>query len=428
MNRKIFLLIPIIILLILIKSAPALTFYYGKNLMQKQEYVKAYSYFKYAYSLDKNNKEYKYYYALALTKLKPTIEIQKELFNIANQEEQDSAKTTAQIKLSKWKNTILQNYGDNYIEQTTINNGIIRWDTDKFPIKIAIIDSCEKSIPPYYHTEILKAFSQWQSSIDFLKFSKIKSAKNADIIVEIAQIPSNLCDGNVCQFVAGYTYPDYSGHLLKKMSIILYSTDPYGRYFSDKEIYNTILHEIGHALGIMGHSYNSEDLMYMSQNNNNNIYAKYKSSFQYLSSKDINTIKLLYKLAPDITNNRNINTEGLIYPPIILGTSKDIANRKLKEAQNYVKKAPDMPNGYVDLAEAYANLNKPREAIKAMTKAYELSKTASEKYMSAYNLASIYLENGDTKNALKYAQIAKEINSTEEINELITNIKVHENH
>ena len=428
MSRKIFLFILLIFLLILIKFAPAIIFYYGKSLMQKQEYVSAYSYLKYAYSLDKNNKEYKYNYVLALSKLKPTIEIQKELFNIANQEEQDSAKVAAQFKISKWKNRILQSYGDNYIEQTTINNGIIRWDTSKFPIKIAIINNSEKSVPQYYNTEILKAFSQWQSSIDFLKFSKVNSAKNADIIVQIEQIPSNLCDGNVCQYVAGYTYPDYTGHTLKKMLIILYSTDPYGRYFSDKEIYNTILHEIGHSLGIMGHSYNSEDLMYMAQNNNDSIYAKYKSSFQYLSSKDINTIKLLYKLAPDITNNRNFDTEGLIYPPIILGTSKDIANRKLKEAQNYVKKAPDMTIGYIDLAEAYSNLNKPKEAIKAMTKAYELSKTASEKYMSSYNLASMYLENDDTKNALKYAQIAKQINSTDEINELITNIKIHKNH
>ena len=60
MSRKIFLFILLIFLLILIKFAPAIIFYYGKSLMQKQEYVSAYSYLKYAYSLDKNNKEYKY--------------------------------------------------------------------------------------------------------------------------------------------------------------------------------------------------------------------------------------------------------------------------------------------------------------------------------------------------------------------------------
>ena len=88
------------------------------------------------------------------------------------------------------------------------------------------------------------------------------------------------------------------------MTIILYSKDPFGNFFSDKELYNTILHEIGHALGIMGHSYSSEDLMYMATDNDSNFYAPYRSSFQYLSSKDINTIKLLYKMFPDISNTR----------------------------------------------------------------------------------------------------------------------------
>ena len=206
------------------------------------------------------------------------------------------------------------------------------------------------------------------------------------------------------------------------MTITLYDKDPNGNFFSDKELYNTILHEIGHALGIMGHSYSSEDLMYMSSSENNNIYTQYRSSFQYLSSKDINTIKLLYKLLPTVTNSDHIETKNLVYAPIVLGTSKEISNRKVKEAQNYIKNAPDLASGYIDLAIAYSELGKNKEAIKYMLQGYERSKTNDEKYSSAYNLATLYLNSKDYESAIKYAEIAKEISNNEEIKELIMNI------
>lgn len=425
MIKKLFLFISLIILALIFKFTPYACYLHGNMLMKKQEYQKAYSSYKIAYNIEKKNKNYKFAYVKALTRLSPTIPVQKELFLIANSDENDSAQASASIKISKWRELVLQNYGDNYIEQTPINNKILRWNTEKFPIKVSIVDNSGINLPQYYRIEILRAFTQWQKSSGFLKFSLINNSSDANIMVEIVQIPPNLCDGNTCQYVVGFTVPEYSGDTLKNMLITLYATDPYGRLFSDKELYNTILHEIGHSLGIMGHSYNSGDLMYMSQESaTNSMYAKYRSSFQYLSSKDINTIKLLYKLAPDITNGSIENTKGLVFAPIILGTSKDIASRKLKEAQNYVKKAPNLPNGYIDLATAYADLGRPKEALKALYKAYEYSKTNDEKYITAYNLSSFYLEVGDTKNAMKFAEIAKNISSTPEVAELISNIKI----
>jgi tetratricopeptide (TPR) repeat protein len=296
---------------------------------------------------------------------------------------------------------------------------ILRWDSEKFPLKIYVENNID--VPSYYNEEIYKAFSQWQSSTQFIKFANTKNIKDASIVVTIKPLPNDICKDDVCRYVVGFTTPEIKGEILKTMNIVLYSKDPHGNYFSDKEIYNTILHEIGHALGIMGHSYSSDDLMYMASDNNN-FYTPYRSSFQYLSSKDINTIRLLYKIIPDITNNNSINTKGLIYAPVVLGTSKDIYSRKLKEAQNYVKNAPDLSGGYIDLGIAYAELNKTHEAIKALQKAYELSKTDNERYTSLYNLSAVYLNSGDTNNALKYANDAKNIADSDEIKELISNI------
>ena len=107
----------------------------------------------------------------------------------------------------------------------------------------------------------------------------------------------------------------------------------------------------------------------------------------------------------------------------MLGTSKEISLRKLKDAQNYVKSAPDIPGGYVDLGIAYAELNKTHEAVKALQKALTLSKSDSDKYISYFNIAVVFVNSGDTKNALEYALKAQSISNNDEINELITNIR-----
>ena len=320
----------------------------------------------------------------------------------------------------------MANIGENYIEQAPFDKGILRWDINKFPLKVSIINNSGTTIPPYYQSEILKAFSQWQSSTGFITFATTNNSNNADIIIEIKQTPSDICNGDSCKYVVGFTTPDYKGEILNNMKIVLYTTDPNGNFFSDKEMYNTILHEIGHALGIMGHSYSTEDLMYMSTDSaTNSYYAPYRSSFQYLSAQDISTIKLLYKMLPTITNvpQKDIKTNGLIYSPIILGTSNQISLRKLKEAQNYIKNAPDIAGGYIDLGIAYAELKKYSEAVKALNKAEELAKSDGDKYIIYYNLAVINMNHNKLDLASKYATDAQNITNNDDTKELLSNIE-----
>ena len=275
----------------------------------------------------------------------------------------------------------------------------MHWDTNKFPLTVSIVENKNVSVPPYYKTEILKAFSQWQTATNFITFATTDNPNSANI----TNPPKVSCNEKECKYVVGFTTPEFKGEMLHKMNIVLYSQDPNGNFFSDKELYNTILHEIGHALGIMGHSYSTEDLMYMSTDSTASFYAPYRSSFQYLSSQDINTIRLLYKLVPTITNTplKEFQTKGLIYAPIVLGTSNQISMRKLKEAQNYIKNAPNLAGGYIDMGIAYAELDKPNEAIKALKKAYSMVKSDDDKYMVCYNLAVINLNNNRLDEALK---------------------------
>ena len=408
----------VIIITVILRLMPSYFYSQGKHNYDKQNYEKAYNYLKKSYNIDKKNQDYRYYYVHTMLKLKPDKSIQEDMFKISTDTLNDSAHQAAQNQVSKWKYNVLKNIGNNYIEQVPSNSKILRWS--KFPVKYTIINNSGSNIPDYYFNVVKRAFSQWHSSTKFLKFEE--SQNDAQIIIEYKKLPDNVCEGNVCRFVLGFTTPEFSGKHLKKMNIILYDKNPVGNFFSENELYNTVLHEIGHALGIMGHSYNENDLMHMSAEQTN-IYTQYRSSFQYLSQQDINTITLLYKLIPDITNSDNINTEGLVYAPIILGTSEDISKRKLKEAQNYIKKAPDLAGGYIDLGVAYVELGKNNEAIEAMQKAYDLAKNDTEKYLSLFNLSLIYMNNGNMQKAKEYALKAQQISDTEDIRNLILNFR-----
>lgn len=416
----------IVCCLIVMNLLPGIMFKKGLTALNAKNYVAAHRYIGFAKKMKPNNKEYKYNYVMALAGITPTYAVQKEMFDLTANQAEDSSARLAQVQVDFWKRRIMNSYGHNYIEQTPYGNNILRWDVSTFPLKVCIDFPMEDNLPQYYRAEITKAFYQWQNSTSFLKFTFVNNVKDAQIVVKFLPLPDNNCSKSGCKYVVAYTEPTIKNNKLKKMTITMYDKDAYGNYFSDKELYNTILHEIGHSLGIMGHSYSTDDLMYMSneEQQQNSIYVRFRSSFQYISAKDINTIKLLYNLAPDITNlpDSSINKEKLIYPPIVLGSLEDRQMDKIREAQNYIKKAPNLPIGYIDLGIAYAESGKRQKSIQALTKALELSTTPNDQFIAYFNMAVVEMNIGDLSKAMEYAQQAQQISNTEEVSDLISNI------
>jgi hypothetical protein len=62
-------------------------------------------------------------------------------------------------------------------------------------------------------------------------------------------------------------------------------------------------------------------------------------------------MKLLYKIKPQITNIKKPKGEYSIN--VVLGSAEEINNEKKEEALTYIKNAPELPSGYIDLAENY---------------------------------------------------------------------------
>lgn len=407
-------------------ALPDYFFKVGLKYYKNGDYANAYKNFYSARIWEKNNTEFRYYYVQTLAKFKPSLKIQKEMFEIAQDDIKDSAHVFAGIQVNIWKNNVMQLYGSNYIEQAPVNNEVIRWNPKTFPLKVFISLSNKDSYPDYYNTEVTRAFGQWAASSGFIAFNFIDNPELADIVVKIQPLPANICKEKGCKYVVAHTIPTIKKNILKQMTITVYDKDANNNFFSDRQIFGTVLHEIGHALGIMGHSYSTDDLMYISGDGNYNpMYISYRSDFQYISIQDISTLKLLYNIVPSISNTpiSEFNTENLIYPPIILGGTKTLSRQKIKEAKNYIAQAPNLPNGYIDLGIAYDDLGEFDKALEAFQQAFNLAGNDNDKYIILYNLAVMYLNNNKPETALAYAEQAKRLNSSDEIAELIGNIK-----
>lgn len=395
----------------------------GKNAYLAKDYKNAYQLLKISVHLNPKSTDARYYFVQTMLNLAPTLDVQKEMFSVSQENLADSADLIADSQIEKWKQQIFLYAGENYIEKVPFNDMILRWDAKKFPLKVSFSNEANASIPAYYESSIKAAFAQWQNTTgNFVRFKFVdKNDKDAQIFVKI--VPSgemNKCDQEDCKYVVAYTTPILRSDFLKAMEIKFYDLNNLNQPFSQREIYNTALHEIGHSLGIMGHSPNKDDLMYM-ENNLDENYNQYRSDFQLISPIDKNTLMLLYKLIPNITNTdlSQFDTSHQFYAPIVLGSEKEISSRKLTEAQGYIKSAPNIPNGYVDLASAYTEQKEYSKAIDAMQKALDLSTNDSEKYLVYYNLAVIYMNIKDWETSLKYANMAKNIQSSSDIDGLI---------
>lgn len=388
----------------------------GKNAYQNKDYASAYKNLKIALIFGPKNRDARYYYVETLLNLKPTLDVQKELFKLSQTKIADSARLIAKRQISIWKTRILINAGENYIENAPMDGQILRWDVSKFPLWVYFKNNSTNA-PSYFIPTIQQAFLQWQGTSGHLvSFNFTDDEKKANIVVSInPSTDMKQCSQAGCKYTVAYTIPDIGGDFLKKMDIFFYDSNNFGQPFSQKEIFNTAIHEIGHALGVMGHSSNPDNIMFMETNPNERSYFEsLRSDFQSLSQADLNTLSLLYKLVPDITNTplSEFDTSRQFYPHIILGSDEQITSQKILEAQNYIQRAPDLPNGYIDLAAAYDELKQYDKALDALDQALQHCSNDAEQFLVYYNTAVIYMSLKDWQNCFEYADLASQADPT----------------
>lgn len=174
-------------------------------------------------------------------------------------------------------------------------SGLTRWN--KIPVKVYIESSSDvPGFKPEFALIIKQAFEAWQTSCkDKLTFEFLQKADDAQIVCKWTndkKVLMNPNEGGNTQVV-----PSADGIFTAQM--LLLTTPPPGKSEIESHYLTRVaLHEIGHAIGITGHSPNKTDIMFsivypddknvsLSQNDIATINSLYSMSAQELAAKPI---------------------------------------------------------------------------------------------------------------------------------------------
>lgn len=285
------------------------------------------------------------------------------------------AQARAGIKTPALTNDDLSRYKDNYLDYvTTGGDELMKWAS--FPVKVYIEPKKQKET-------CKQAFLQWENKTKKLvSFVFVPTIDDAQIILTFKDKLET--SGTKESYIAGASKPYYQGKNIAKSEIKILTVDPStGGDIEDSFVFFATLHEIGHSLGMKGHSPNEKDVM----------YAKASSAKAELSQRDVNTISLFYKIDKTTLASRK----------------KGGSDVQLQQAIAYANSIPDKAVGWSNLGDLYSEKNMYAEAIRNYKKAAAIEPDKPE----TYNLmGSAYKMMGDKQNALTSMKKACDLDSS----------------
>lgn len=237
---------------------------------------------------------------------------------------------------------------NSYIRGVIAQGDITRWNTSYLPLNVYIQT---QGVPAEYIVQLKRAYKNWQTATDGeVTFALVNSPDDADLkCVFTKDIPDTSED------TVGVHQFQYRGDEIADSTIHFRFTDKYGRQFSSDLFYTIALHEIGHSLGLAGHSSNPNDLMYPVSTARNTGFSK----------RDLTTFKLLYKIIPDRSNIEfdEEDREGLYTKAQVVGGESRLKEDAATAAEINKRITPNDPNTRLRLAMAYQEKGSYTQAI-----------------------------------------------------------------
>jgi predicted Zn-dependent protease len=218
---------------------------------------------------------------------------------------------------------------------------LCRWDVTQFPLRVyvqppvldpALQEQFDASKEPNAFTEAAwRALESWQTALGgVVSFRRVRGDEDADLRIflvgkpgpapeEGVQVLGTTAMQNACQVTGRSMWPDRMEVSFAVPEIHIYVADDHGLLPAD-QVERNVLHEIGHALGMHGHSPIPADLMYE---------VARDRRVDHLSPEDVNSFRTLYRLP-----------NGTIYATLPRGA--DLARPPASAPQIPVQLSPDV--------------------------------------------------------------------------------------
>lgn len=227
-----------------------------------------------------------------------------------------------------------------------------------------------------YKDLIYSAFDEWQEPLgSAVIFRYSGNPDDASVIISCQATKNEISDDKF-----GITTSKFNGDYITESKIVIYSVNKYGKSLPKNMIYHALLHEIGHAVGILGHSIDPNDIM----STGTDVYLP------HLSQRDKNTASELYS-----RNKKNYDAET-------------IQEAKVKEFKYIGKKIPNDAANFIDLGDEYMSSGKYNDAIEQ----YNMAERLVESEDLYYRFVNVYRKQGDKDNEIVYLKKILDINKS----------------
>jgi tetratricopeptide (TPR) repeat protein len=298
----------------------------------------------------------------------------------------------------------LQNQGpENYVGHAISGGRVTHWDPKKMPLNVYITDgSAAPGWSPGMNGMVQTAMNAWQeATYRKVRFLITRQKKDADIVIRWTRVLSH-------NKVGENPFESADNVIVRSDVTVALRHPESGQALSSQEVYTTILHELGHAIGIQGHSPFPEDIMYFSVNG--------KQGSQ-LSTRDKNTIRALYSLEADVKNSTLMTTaQSRQYYALLESGMKNQMGEDPKQAIDTYLKAlalnPTDARLHYNLGLAYYATGQTDKAIQSYRQSSRLDSSRIE---AAFNLGQLLVNRG-----VQAAQQSNVLNARQDFQEAVS--------